>query len=320
MTGPRGLVRQIERFVEELPTMTAADAEGRLLPLLTPIMAAQGFEVVQQRGPDSGFDYVGAAAPGSGQEGLLGVDYKHLNRPVGISEIDRIIGLAGRTAVGRLVFVSRSGFTASAQQRALQNPVAVELLTPNDLLALARSVASAGGEPGHRIAALIRGVSAEMAKIVARNPDALNDLEWRDLERMVTVVLDGLGFEAELTPASKDGGKDIILTLHTESGIATYIVELKHWRSGKRVGENSVRDFVNVVAREHRDGGLFLSTHGFAEKAFESLTEIEKTTVRFGGKTKVVNLCRSFARVGAQLWLPDDPGRAELLLSDTIAT
>ncbi len=83
--------------------MTAADAEGRLLPLLTPMMAAQGFEVVQQRGPDSGFDYVGAAAPGSGQEGLRGVDYKNLNRPVGISEIDRIIGLAGRTAVGRLV-------------------------------------------------------------------------------------------------------------------------------------------------------------------------------------------------------------------------
>lgn len=189
-----------------------------------------------------------------------------------------------------------------------------------DLIALARSVASAGGEPGHRIAALIRGVSEEMAKIVARNPDALDDLEWRDLERMVTVVLDGLGFEAELTPASKDGGKDIILTLHTESGIATYIVELKHWRSGKRVGENSVRDFVNVVAREHRDGGLVLSTHGFAEKAFESLTEIERTTVRFGGKTKVVNLCRSLARVGAQLWSPDDPARAELLLSDTIAT
>ncbi|MCX2933365.1 restriction endonuclease [Mycobacterium sp. CVI_P3] len=155
---------------------------------------------------------------------------------------------------------------------------------------------------------------------MAHNPDALDHLEWRDLERMVAAVLDSLGFEAELTRASKDGGKDIILTLHTEAGTTTYIVELKHWRSGKRVGENSVRNFVNVVAREHRDGGLFLSTHGFADKAFESLTEIEKTTVRFGGKTKVVNLCRSFARVGAELWSPDDQGPAQLLLSDTINT
>ncbi|WP_192860157.1 restriction endonuclease [Mycobacterium sp. MS1601] len=308
----------MERFVNELSTMNAPDAERRLLPLLNPIMAAQGFDVAQQLGPDGGFDYVGTAAPDSAQQGRIGVEYKHLRQPVGVRETDRIIGLAARSDVGRIVLISRSGFTRSAAERALQNPVAVELLAPDDLLALARSIATAAAEPGPQIAALIRGVSEEMAKLVAQNPDALNYLEWRDLERMVTVVLDGLGFEAELTPASKDGGKDIILTLNTESSPRTYIVELKHWRSGKKVGENCVRDFVKVVAREHRQGGLFLSTHGFTKGAFESLTEIERTAVRFGESKMVANLCRSFVRVGAGLWSPDDQGLADLLFSDSI--
>jgi restriction system protein len=134
---------------------------------------------------------------------------------------------------------------------------------------------------------------------------------------MMAEVLNALGFHAELTPASKDGGKDIVVTMQTDLGPKTYIVELKHWRSGKRVGEASVRDFVNVVAREQREGGLFLSTYGFTNDAFETLTEIERNAVRFGGTKKVVSLCRSFVRAGANLWSPDDSGLAEVLFSDT---
>jgi hypothetical protein len=40
----------------------------------------------------------------------------------------------------------------------------------------------------------------------------LDHLEWRDLERMMARVMEGLGFKVTLTPPSKDGGKDLILT------------------------------------------------------------------------------------------------------------
>jgi hypothetical protein len=51
-----------------------------------------------------------------------------------------------------------------------------------------------------------------------------------------------------------------------------------------------------------RSGGLFLATHGFTTDASQTLTEIEKTTVKFGGETKVVSLCRSYLQVGDDLW------------------
>jgi hypothetical protein len=98
----------MERFVEELPTINAPDAERRLLPLLNPIMAAQGFDVAQQLGPNGGFDYVGTAAPDSAQQGRIGVEYKHLRQPVGVKEIDRIIGLV--TGPRELVHGERESF------------------------------------------------------------------------------------------------------------------------------------------------------------------------------------------------------------------
>jgi hypothetical protein len=46
-----------------------------------------------------------------------------------------------------------------------------------------------------------------------------------------------------------------------------YIVEVKHWVSGKAVPGGQLRKFLNVIVNEKRDSGLFLSTSGFARNA-----------------------------------------------------
>lgn len=315
------LYERVRRFSEVSPTLDAAAAERQFLPILQDLMDAQGFEMVPEVRPDTrATDFIGQAKRDGAQQGRIGVEFKHYkaDRPAGVEAVEQVLYAAQRADLDRIVLISQSGFTRPALDRARQNfPVAVELLTLDDLAALASSVDAPEEVPRPQIATLIRRFSEEAAKLVAENPASLDDLEWRDIERMMATVLNELGFQAELTPGSKDCGKDIILTLQTESGATTYIVELKHWRSGKRVGENSVRDFVNVVAREQREGGLFLSTYGFTDDAFETLTEIERNAVRFGGKQKVVSLCRSFVRVGAKLWSPDDSGLAEVLFSET---
>jgi restriction system protein len=317
----QSLYERVRRFSEESPTLDLAEAERRFLPILRELMDAQGFEMVPQVRPDTtATDFIGHAKRGGVQEGRIGVELKLYNadRPAGVMAVEQVLTAAQRADLDRVVLLSQSGFTQEALDRARQTfPVALELLTFDDILVLARAVDAPAEAPSSQIATLIRRFSEEAARCVAQNPCALDDLEWRDIERMMATVLEALGFHAELTPASKDGGKDIILTLQTESGPMIYIVELKHWRSGKRVGENSVREFVNVVVREQREGGLFLSTYGFTDGAFETLTEIERNAVRFGGNKKVVSLCRSFVRVGAKLWSPDDSGLADVLFSDT---
>lgn len=155
-----------------------------------------------------------------------------------------------------------------------------------------------------RVQTLVRSISHKFAKLVADNPETLDHLEWRDLERMMARVMEGLGFDCTLTPPSKDGGKDLILVCHATSGKESFIVELKHWRSGKRVGRQSVLDFLHVVVAENRTGGLFLSTSGYAANSFEGLTKVSRERIRFGGCPKVVLLVQTYVRASNGLWTP----------------
>jgi len=116
----------------------------------------------------------------------------------------------------------------------------------------------------------------------------------------------GLGFECELTPPSKDGGKDLILVWRAMSGDQSFIVELKHWRSGKRAGRNSVSDFMRVIVAEARTAGLFLSTSGYAADKTEGLTEVMRDRLWFGGKSKVVLLAKTYVRACNGLWSPPE--------------
>lgn len=141
---------------------------------------------------------------------------------------------------------------------------------------------------------IIEAVSGKFAELIARNPTALKELEWRDLERILAEVFHGIGFKVELTPPSKDGGKDIILECRISGKRHTYIVEVKHWRSDSKVGNAAIKDFLDVIVKEQRDAGLFLSTYGYTSNAFEAITEVERHRLRFGDKEKVISLCKTY--------------------------
>ena len=84
------------------------------------------------------------------------------------------------------------------------------------------------GEDHFKVISAISELSRKLAKIVAENPNELMHLEWRDMERVLAAVLDGLGFKVELTPSSKDDGKDIILEFNVLGVNQIYMVAVKH--------------------------------------------------------------------------------------------
>lgn len=157
---------------------------------------------------------------------------------------------------------------------------------------------------GKEVLIAIESLSSQLAVMVARNPAALECIEWRDLERLIAEVFSGLGFDAELTPSSKDGGKDVVVTCTVSNETRSYAVEIKHWRSGNRVGNGVIMEFLHVIARENRNGGLLLATCGYCDNAFENLTEIDRPKIRFGTDEKVVSLCRNYVRAQEGIWFP----------------
>jgi restriction endonuclease Mrr len=172
-------------------------------------------------------------------------------------------------------------------------------------------------EPDSESAVLrfVRELSDNLARLVARDPDYLRHIEWRDMERMLAGIFDRLGFKVVLTPSSHDGGKDLILSCEVSGLEKIYIVEVKHWPCGKKVGRKYVGHFIKVVAQEKRDGGLYLATYGYAENAIEAISEVDHEQIRLGDKQLIVSLCRTYTRTERGLWTRID-SLPEMLFSN----
>lgn len=86
-----------------------------------------------------------------------------------------------------------------------------------------------------------------------------------DFERQVHALLKNMGFEAEITKASGDGGIDIIA--HSKEHITggKYIIQCKDW--SKPVGEPPVRDLFGVVTAESANKGILITTSTFTSPA-----------------------------------------------------
>lgn len=305
----KALRDDLQRLRGEDGVVTPKQAEEMLAKVLRPLLSFEGFELFVQGGlSDGGADMVGRRLA-EGEQGRVSVliQYKHFGqgRKVNVTTVRELIGAATDTACERAMLVGRFGFTSSARELAGRiEPTFIQLLDLADIEAWIKRIET--GPPGNaaRVQLLIRSVSHEFAKLVAADPEVLDHLEWRDLERMMARVMEGLGFVVTLTPPSKDGGKDLILACTVTDGKQSFVVELKHWRSGKRVGKQAASDFMKVIVAEKRSGGLFLSTSGYTPDIFEELTEITRQRLRFGERTKVVMLAQTYVRACSGLWFP----------------
>ena len=319
------MIAELDRIGQGVGRMSAQEAERGLFDhVLSPLLEAEGYEVEYRHGPgDRGIDYLARKdLDGFGES--LGIEFRHRspNSMVNRRDVYATVGAGTDAGLDRMILLTNSRFSSAARDvRADRFPVALELFDWAALRSWASRAVSASEGAYHDVTravhALIKEKAGEFARLVAKDVRGLSALEWRDLERTLAEVFEGLGYETDLTPASKDGGKDIVVSFVASGATRSYVVEVKHWRSGKRVGEGKVRDFVKVIADERRSGGLYLSTYGYTDDAFESLTEVERSTIGFGGKAKVAALCKTYVKAGSGLWTPQPDLMEEFLYKET---
>jgi cold shock CspA family protein len=161
-------------------------------------------------------------------------------------------------------------------------------------------------EENSEVRILVNSLAKGLISAVAKNPRALDEIEWRDIERLLAEAISGLGIEVELTPGSKDGGRDLVLVIEKGGRNTTVLVEIKHWRSNKTVGIGPVSEFLHVISNESSSGGVFLSTSGFSKNIVEHLTEFERKKIGLGSEEKVVSLCRNYIKAQEGNWYPPD--------------
>lgn len=262
--------------------------------------------------------YTSLASWEAGEQGTIFDLQVAVLSPVHIQELESTLDQIAAHLFGATLFIAEGGtplafvddgvpepLVADWQAAAAEAPDADRVTATVDAFFADRFGKDADGDC-EEVRAIVRSVSAALALAVAKNPAALNSIEWRELEKTLAEAFRGLGFDVTLTPPAKDGGKDIVLRYEIGNRRHTYAVELKHWRSGKKVDDGPVESFSEVVVRGARRGGLIISTSGFSSSGIRALAEVERRRVHGRGGDAVVTICRQYAANAAGLLAPHD--------------
>jgi len=152
---------------------------------------------------------------------------------------------------------------------------------------------------------ILKSTFQKFAELIATDINYLDNIEWRDLERILGEALSTIGFQVKVTQPSKDGGKDIIVYLDVYNEKYSFIIELKHWRSGKRVNLSPVEKFLRVVINEKRTGGLFLASYGYTEDCIEAIASFKRYNLNLGDGNKIYSIFQIYKqKIGGRVLAP----------------
>ncbi len=130
-------------------------------------------------------------------------------------------------------------------------------------------------EPYQAIVINVSTVSEEFLKKLADNPSLLYEMSPRGFEELVAELLDRQGYRVELTPASRDGGKDIYIATKDSLGSFLYLVECKRFAPDRPVGVGLIRQLYGTVQAERATAGILATTSFFTKGARDFQSKVE---------------------------------------------
>ena len=110
-------------------------------------------------------------------------------------------------------------------------------------------------------------VNDTLIERLRRQPHGIYKLPPRKFEELVADLLVDLGYEVELTPATHDGGKDILAQIATPHGKLLCLVEAKKYRADRPVGVALVRQLYGTLIDADATSAMLVTTSYFSREA-----------------------------------------------------
>ncbi len=110
-------------------------------------------------------------------------------------------------------------------------------------------------------------INDKVLKYLSENPEALYQLKGREFEYVMAEIYNKLGYKVEVTKASRDGGKDIIIRKPEILGDFIYYVECKKYAANRHVGVGIVKELDSVINMDKINGGIIATTSYFTKDA-----------------------------------------------------
>lgn len=110
-----------------------------------------------------------------------------------------------------------------------------------------------------------------------KNPEDLYKLSPRKFEELVASIIKDMGFDVELTPATRDGGRDIIAYIRT--GISNYLthIECKRYAPDNKISVDIIRSVVGVHHMRNANKSVIVTTGFFTKDARDEAKLVENT-------------------------------------------
>lgn len=115
---------------------------------------------------------------------------------------------------------------------------------------------------------------------IQRDLSRLDDLHWRDFEKLIDALLERDGYVVELMRGTKDGGVDVVASL--DLGTAGYFKSLwqaKRNRIDRRVGLSIVRELADTRAELGASKAIIVTTSYLTRDA---LARVERDKYTLG--------------------------------------
>jgi len=117
------------------------------------------------------------------------------------------------------------------------------------------------------VAPLIVTANDALIEKLKRVPDDLYKISPRKFEEIIADLLSDMGMEVELTPQTRDGGKDILAYMKTELGKFLCLVEAKRYKGTRPVDVSLVRSLFGTLVDHKATSGMLVTTSRFSKEA-----------------------------------------------------
>lgn len=110
-----------------------------------------------------------------------------------------------------------------------------------------------------------------------KHPEQLYQLSSRKFEELIASLMKDMGFEVELTPATRDGGRDIIA--YVRNGLTNFLahVECKRYSPDNKVSVEIIRSVVGVHHMRNANKSIIVTTGFYTKDAKAEAKLVENT-------------------------------------------
>ena len=132
---------------------------------------------------------------------------------------------------------------------------------------------SAGNESDGSL--LVKDINTELKKYLYKHPEKLYDLTPRKFEELIASILEDIGFDVEITQASRDGGSDIIAYIRNAVCEYLTLVECKKYAPENKVGVGIIREVTGVHYLKKATKSIIVTTSYFSIDAQKEAKQFE---------------------------------------------